>query len=394
MELGLLRTIKCNVRGLCEGLDPDAVPLPEALVVFADLDEIERLVAGAKLRMARRVDDAGAATAAGARSTAEYLAAKTGTSVGAAQDLLVASQRLASQDYVDAAVAKGQLSGAQARLVIDAAAVAPEAERGLVDSAQRTSVKDLKAQCGRTKANAHPDPAAHREAIRRARSCRTWTDSEGAWNLHLRHLPEVGAEIDALLAPYTHARHEAGRRSGDWESRDAYRADGLLDLARASKSGATAPRGARRADTKVFVHIDAETLLSGERRPGSRCEVDGIGAVDLDHVRALFGEAFVVALIEDGQDVRRVVHLGRQVTAHQRSAMEARGQICEVPGCDIDFGLEIDHTTGWALTRTTTLDQLAWLCSHHHDQKTHRGYRITGLPGQRTWIPPPDAQVA
>jgi hypothetical protein len=110
--------------------------------------------------------------------------------------------------------------------------------------------------------------------------------------------------------------------------------------------------------------------------------------VDVDHVRSLFGDAFVVALIHDGQDVRRVVHLGRQVTAHQRSALEARGQVCEVPGCDIDWGLEIDHITGWALTKTTTIDDLGWLCGHHHDQKTHHGHRLTGPPGNRTWRPP------
>ena len=381
-------TIGQELLGQCEGLDPDAVPLPEVMALFAELDAMDRLIAGAKLRLARRLDDAGVAARTGARSTAEYLAKATGTSVGAARDVLVTSQRLAGQTVADEALAKGLLSGAQARLVTDAAAVAPDAERGLVDTAQRTSVKDLKAKCGQIKANAHPDPAAHREALRRARTCRTWTDSEGAWNLHLRHLPEVGAEIDALLAPFTHARHEAGRRSGDWESRDAYRADGLLDLVRASRSGATAPKGARRAETKVFVHIDAETMLAGERRLGSRCEIDGIGPVDVDHVRAVFGEAFVVALIEDGQDVRRVVHLGRQVTAHQRSALEARGQICEVPGCDIDFGLEIDHTTGWALTRTTNLDDLAWLCRHHHDQKTHHRYRLSGPPGRRAWTAP------
>jgi hypothetical protein len=102
----------------------------------------------------------------------------------------------------------------------------------------------------------------------------------------------------------------------------------------------------------------------------------------------LLGEAFLVALIEDGCDVRRVVHLGRQVTAHQRSALEARGHRCEVPGCDVTWGLEIDHTTGWALTRTTRLDDLGWFCHHHHDQKTHRGYRITGPPGARIWSAP------
>jgi hypothetical protein len=385
MSLGPLATVRGELRRYCQGLDVDAVPAPEVVSQFEDLEGIIRLATGAQLRLARRVREV---AVAGARSTAEYLASKTGTSVGAAQDLLVTSERLASQAHADAAVAQGQLSRDQASIVADAVAADPTAEQGLLDAAVQQSVKDLRAQAATVKANADPDPAATRERLRRSRSCRTWKDREGAWNLALRHLPEVGAEIEALLAPFTHARFEAGRQSGQREARDAYRADALLDLARASRSG-TSPKGARRADTKVFVHIDAQTLMTGTKRPESVCHIDGIGPVDVDHVRSLFGDAFVVALIHDGQDVRRVVHLGRQVTAHQRSALEARGQCCEVPGCDIDWGLEIDHITGWALTKTTTLDDLGWLCGHHHYQKTHHGYRLTGPPGRRTWVPPP-----
>jgi hypothetical protein len=268
----------------------------------------------------------------------------------------------------------------------------PSAERGLLTTAKQRLVKDLKRRCAETKANAHPDDKARREAIRRGRYCRTWTDPEGAWNLAVRHLPEVGAEIEALLAPFTHARHEAARKHGTYESRDAYRADALLDLARASKTGGARPKGASRADTKVFVHIDLDALLAGNTQPGSICRIDGIGPVNVDYVTSLLGEAFVVALIHDSVDIRSVVHLGRQVTAHQRSALEARGYRCEVPGCDVTVGLEIDHREDWSLTRVTTLDELAWMCPHHHDQKTHHGYRLTGPPGNRAW-PEPDGTI-
>ena len=138
----------------------------------------------------------------------------------------------------------------------------------------------------------------------------------------------------------------------------------------------------------MFVHIDLATLQAGRTQPGSVCHIDGVGPVDVDHVRSLLGEAFVVALINDAVDIRSVVHLGRQVTAHQRSALEARGYHCEVPGCAVTWGLEIDHRADWALTGTTTLDELVWLCRHHHDQKTHHHYRITGPPGHRTWTAP------
>jgi hypothetical protein len=86
--------------------------------------------------------------------------------------------------------------------------------------------------------------------------------------------------------------------------------------------------------------------------------------------------------------VYTVAHAGRQVTAHQRTALEARGYRCEVPGCGVRHNLEIDHRTGWVITRCTKLDDLVWLCKWHHHQKTHDGYQLTGPPGHRTWHKP------
>jgi hypothetical protein len=388
MELGSMTSIERELRGQCEALDPDSVAVADVLALFRCLERLAKLVAGAELRLARRVDEAGVGRVEGCRDTAEFLARETGTSVGAARNVLDTSRRLTEQRATDAALSAGQLSGEQARLVSDAAAAQPAAEHRLLAAARGRTTRDLKQRCLQVKANAHPDSHARHEAIHRSRACRTWTDAEGAWNLHVRHLPEVGAEVEALLAPFTHGRFEAGRRSGSWEPREAYRADALLDLARAAKAG-PGPKGARRADTKVFVHIDLETLQGAQLRPDSRCHVEGIGAVDPDHVRSILGEAFLVALVHDGREVRSVVHLGRQVTAHQRSALEARGYRCEVPGCEVTWGLEIDHTTQWSLTRTTTLDELAWACRHHHHERTHLGARLSGPVGNRRWTPPP-----
>jgi hypothetical protein len=139
----------------------------------------------------------------------------------------------------------------------------------------------------------------------------------------------------------------------------------------------------------VFVHIDAESLRRGSTVPGSICHIDGLGPIDLDAAQALLGEAFVVALLEDTTgDIRSVIHLGRQVTAHQRSALEARGYRCEVPGCDVTWGLEIEHHQPYAATGVTTLDELWWACGRHHHEKTHLGATLTGPPGNRTWTAP------
>jgi hypothetical protein len=384
MTLGSLTEIERAVRTACGSLDPASVPLPEVAGTFSLLDSISRLAEGAKLRLLARLDESGAARAAGFRSTAELAARRSGATVGEVQDALDASKRLGGQPHLETALARGELSVGQVRAISDAAAADPQAERGLVATGRTTSLRDLRRACAEVKANAHPDPGARRRALHAARSCRTWTDREGAWHLSAQHLPDVAAEIEALLAPYTNARFAEGRQAGQREGRDAHQADALLDLARASLGGKR-PMGARRADTKVFVHIDAEALVAGRTEPGSICRIDGVGPVDVDTVKALFGEAFVVALLEDTVGVRGVVHLGRQVTAHQRSAMEARGYRCEVPGCDATAGLEIDHVHDWALTRSTRLEDLAWLCRHHHGQKTAGEGALSGPLGHRTW---------
>jgi hypothetical protein len=154
----------------------------------------------------------------------------------------------------------------------------------------------------------------------------------------------------------------------------------LLRWSRPARGRCTAPGGAATASRR-----------SVRRRPGRTCEIAGIGPVAVSAARDLLGDAFLALVITDGVDIRNVTHLGRAPTAHQRTALEARGTTCEVPGCARTTRLEIDHVDGWAITRRTHIDQLAWLCGGargHHHQKTHDGYRLTGPPGGRRWRPP------
>ena len=384
MDAAVVHQLEERLRVQCEALDPDAVPLPDVVGLFGALDRIARLATGARLRLLRRVDEANVAADAGDPSTAEWVARETGVALGAARDALETSRRLGDQAAVDEAVARGQLSEEQVLAVADAAAVDPHAEAALVDAARRRSLRELRRLCAETKANVHEDAVARRDAIRRNRCLRTYRGLDGAWNLHMRHLPEVGAEIEALLAPFTHRRFESARQAEEREPREAYAADGLLDMARSSGS---APKGACRAETKVLVHVDIDTLVRATTAHGSMCHVEGVGPVDVEWVRTIYGEAFAAAVIEDTVGVRGVVHLGRQVTAHQRTALEARGYRCEVPGCGAAYALQIDHVDDWALTRRTVLDDLAWLCLHHHRLKTHRQFDLAGPPGNRTWTP-------
>jgi 5-methylcytosine-specific restriction endonuclease McrA len=83
--------------------------------------------------------------------------------------------------------------------------------------------------------------------------------------------------------------------------------------------------------------------------------------------------------------VTRVAHAGRTIPAHLRSALEARDPTCVVPGCEVRSGLEIDHIVPVSRGGWTRMDNLARLCRYHHGEKTHRGWRLEGGPGNWVW---------
>ncbi|CAN5341725.1 hypothetical protein BH23ACT9_BH23ACT9_19340 [soil metagenome] len=203
---------------------------------------------------------------------------------------------------------------------------------------------------------------------------------------------------------------DSGDRTGSTDARpaDAVGTDDTSDAGtcRADASGsetaggaATATvgrgRGRRRSgrETKVIITVDAAALARGTVQGEETCDIAGIGRVSLPAVQALIPDAHIAYVITNARDVS-VAHLGRQVTAHQRTALEARGYECEVPGCCTAHLLEIDHVRDWAISRKTVLADLAWLCMVHHDHKTTRGYQLSGPPGHRTWHDPNGRVIA
>ena len=138
----------------------------------------------------------------------------------------------------------------------------------------------------------------------------------------------------------------------------------------------------------VICRVELAALLRGSLEPGERCEIPGVGPVPLSVARELFGDCFLKFVIADGIDVRTVVHYGRAIPAHLKTALQFRDRCCVVPGCGRTFGLEYDHIVEFAKGGPTTLDNLCRLCRPHHSLKTHKGYRIRGGPGHWQWVGP------
>jgi hypothetical protein len=380
--------VVAGLRTLMAELEPRCLSGDDAARLLGSFAEAERLAGVGKALMARRMEETSLHCRDGHRSAAELVASATGTSVGAAGRELETARRMEKLGPAGEAWRKGKLSAGQAAEIASAATADPSAEAGLLALAATKPLAELAERCRRVRAAA--DEAAGHEALHRSRYLRHWRGDDGAFRMDVRTTPEAGAAIVAGLAPFTEAAFAEARAAGRRAKPEAYAADALVAMARAAAVGES---GGAPAAT-VQVRVDAAALTRGYVQGDETCEIPGIGPVPVAAARAVLGDAVVKLVLTKGVDAVSVVHLGRTVTAHQRSALELRDPTCVVEGCSVRQHLEIDHLDGWALTKVTTLDRLARLCRWHHHLKTYEGYRLQGRPGHWRWCGPEPSEEA
>ena len=361
----------------------------------------ERLCAAGKTVAAARAAEANAHQLAGHRSPAHWLAEVTGESVGDAMGVLAIGDALASQPGVDDAFRSGKLSRSRARAVTDAVKVNPRCEDQLVEAAQSDTMGQLRDRCLRAKAQGRSkeDEAAHYQALRRNRSCRTWTDqADGAFRLEARLAPDDGAALLAALRAESDRVFHRARKAGMIESPDAYAADALVALitgqatrgtSSSDDSDSQSPSRQSRSSSNVHVRVDLDALRQGAVSHGQICEIPGVGPIPIERARQIMGDALVKLVITNGVDVSTVCNLGRAIPAAVIDALIERDPTCVVPGCDVAVRLETDHwQVDYGKGGPTRWSNLARLCKFHHNLKTHKGFRLQGGPGNWRWVPP------
>ena len=407
---------------MVRALDVDVLSVPDAVVLVDWFAGIERLAAAGKTLAAGCAIRGEPWRDSGERSAADWLAKRTGSTVGEARGALDTAKHLASAPQTDDVFRDGGLSPKQAEEVASAAAADPTSERRLLDIAQHESLQKLRDEAARVRAAADPDPTARHERIRRNRFWKRWTDRDGARRGSYCLTPEDGALLEAAAQRFIDRRIDEARRAGEREPSEAYAADGLLAMAMATTGtddsktstgdgegetcadgGATdtpespsdgAPRGGRgrrrmRNRRELIALVDVQALHRGSAAPGETCEIAGVGPVPVDVVRQLFGEALLRVVIRDGVDIRTVVHTGRIASALQETAVLVRdGGRCIRPCCGLPIS-EIDHRTDYTASRVTTLDDLGGLCGFDHDLKTRHGHTYRRLEdGTVEWLRP------
>jgi Domain of unknown function (DUF222) len=387
-----------GLRVLVLDLDPDAVPLCEALDLWKKFDSAERLAASAKTLLARRVEEAETWKKAGYRSAAEQLAVIGGSSIHAAKASLETSKHVCDLPKTAHAMRSGLLSVAKAEAIVSAATVAPDAEDALLDGAERAPLGELRDRCLKAKA---VDRNKTHARIHRDRRAHMHKDGEGAFNFFARGTADTGSGFMARLQPFIEERFRIAKAEGRDEPMVAHAYDALMDLAELAASACT-PTSSPDAEPSssnpkptaakhlAILRLDYETLIRGSVDGEETCEIAGLGSIPVRIARELLGDAILKLVITKGVDVANVTHLGRSVTVAQQVALLWQAPECERLGCTRTQRLENDHREDWVKTHHTRVDESDRLCGHDHHLKTDFGWALVAGKGKRAMVPPDD----
>jgi len=419
-----------SVAVLVEGFDPALTGARDAMELVAEFSRLEHLASAGVALAARRVAQTDLWKRGGHRSAAHWLDHVTGMGVGDAVRLLQTAEVVEAAPDTLEALRTGVVSTREAKAIGAAEAADPAAGRRLLDAAETRSTRETENDAARIVAAAAKESEAQKaERHRKARRVSHGVDGGGMgwghWRLPIAEHTRIVAQLEGERSRV----FDEARVAGDREPVQAHAADALVRVFdRAARRGAmdSAPHSdSTRPDTfvgdtgdptdggvpvqadevvedwsfvKTIVRVDLTALDRGAVSPGEVCEVAGKGPIPVADVwRMIDGDSFIAAVTTKGTEIDKVIHLGRQPTVLQKTALEwFSAAECSIEGCTNRARIEIDHVADWAHTNTTRLPDLASPCGHHHDLKTHHGYTYGPRrpSGKRRLLPPSDSPPA
>jgi len=234
-----------------------------------------------------------------------------------------------------------------------------------------------------------------------ARNARERLAPEEATTRHERRVEErrvfVEADLDGMcwLTAYLPAEtaYAAMTRINNAARSLAARSDETRTLAqlRADIAGGllAGVLGGPSGGISVAVTVPVVTLLGHGEQPGF---LDGYGPIDAATGRRLAGHApsFTRPLTHPVTGV--VLDVDRtsyRVPADLKKWLAVRDGGCIFPGCGRSTrDCDLDHTPAWQDGGTTSADNLAHLCRHHHRLQHHSSWEVRQTPDGVEWTSP------
>ncbi len=345
-------------------------------------------------RTVRECEVSGAAEVDGLKTMPSWLRGHGHLSEAEAARVVRAGRALAHLPAMAAAFAAGAVTGEQAAVIGQVAAVehlAQAADQG-VDLAAVDAVLT-----GVAHASSHADTAkAVRHYLDRLDTDGPEPDpTEGRRLVIVKHADgsiSLRGELDAVGGEKLQAAVESvlqgGRGAGEERTRAQQQADALVQLCDNQLAAGNLPV-LRGHEPQVIVKIDAGDLADPTTGPGAG-EL-GFGAtISAARVRWLACDGNVTRIVmgPDGMplDYGRSVRL---VPPHVRRAAEVRDGGCVFAGCGAPtWWCDVHHLIEWINGGETSLGNSALLCERHH-AKVHHGFRVERRPDGRwrTWRP-------
>jgi hypothetical protein len=414
-----LREITDEVVSLVTGFEPGLYSGEDVERIVEVLSELKRATDAGILKAAIRAEETRIYERGGHTGAASWLAGKTGEPVGQALGGLGVMKSAKKHPAIAEALSKGNISVSQARHIASAADTDPDSAAELIDAAAQSSFGELKKRCEdvRSGSRSTEEEIDRHEQIRRQRSCRTWVDLNGAGHLEAKMTADALSVMRQCLGHFERqVLKDVAERT---EPRVAYAADALVAMAQASvgnSGGRSAGSDSKNPDdqdrgdnnpgdkrpgvkkppasrTCVRIRVDLEALKRGHALSGETCAIPGVGPVPVAIARSVLGDALLELVITNGTDVPTVVTHTRNIRRALRLALDERDGTCCVPGCDAADRLEADHfETDFSKGGPTEIKNLARLCSWHHYNRTHKGWRLEGGPGYWRFVAPGSAR--
>ncbi|TFC78346.1 HNH endonuclease [Cryobacterium cheniae] len=404
----MLRTVSVGARNVCV-MKPSFIEEQEALAAhFEAIAAAERAIAQAFARRAdlveagRRFGQARAIAAArlpgsrwGAAEVAERefvseLACTLRVPRRTAENLIAESRALADElPATRAALATGEISYQQARVVIDQAWSVPEEARPafeaeVLGSAGTLTASKLKCRARLLRERLHPRTitARHQKSIR-DRAVFFEPEPDGMASLTLYDTAEkVAAAHERVMLGAVSLQGPEEERTRTQLTADVF-ADIILDGVTPSGVG----EGIRGA---VNVTVPVLTLMGVSEEPGF---LEGYGPIDPDTARQIAAGAPSFSRILVHPETGAVLSVGRdrfQVPKDLKRFLRVRDKTCRFPGCNRSAAhCDLDHSLDWQFDGLTAHDNLAHLCPGCHALKSETGWQVRHLgDGLLQWTSP------